>query len=411
MKKRVVITGIGAITPLANDVESTWQKIKEGYSGIDILTKFDTSSFQVKVAAEVKDFSVKDYLEVKESRRMARFAHFAVAASKMALADAQLKLGDNIAAERVGVWIGSGIGGLDEFESQHKKFLAKGPRRVSPLIIPMFIPDMASGQVSIETGAKGMNNCSVTACASGANSIGDAFRVIQNGYADAMIAGGAEASITEMTLAGFSNMTALSTNENPASASRPFDKNRDGFVIGEGAGTLILEELEHAKARGADIYGELVGYGATGDAYHMTTPAPDGEGGQRAMSLALEDSGLAPDDITYINAHGTSTQYNDLYETIAIKKVFKAHATKMAVSSTKSMTGHLLGAAGAVEAIFALLAIRDETLPPTINYHTPDDDMDLDYVPNSSRQAKTSVVLSNSLGFGGHNASLIFRKF
>ncbi|WP_280771015.1 beta-ketoacyl-ACP synthase II [Salipaludibacillus daqingensis] len=411
MSKRVVVTGLGSINPLGNDIQTSWGKVKEGISGIETITKFDMSNYQVKVAGEVKDFTAKDYMDFKEARRMARFTQFAVAASKMAMNDAAAVVGKDVDAERIGVWIGSGIGGLDEFEDQHKKFLNKGPRRVSPFIIPMFIPDMASGRVSIELGAKAMNNCSVTACASGANSIGDAFRVVQKGDADMMIAGGAEASITEMTLAGFSNMTALSNNPDPATASRPFDKERNGFVIAEGAGILILEELEHAKARGAKIYGEVAGYGATGDAYHITTPAPNGEGGQRAMRQALKDGDIAPEDVDYINAHGTSTPYNDLYETQAIKEVFGPHAYQLSISSTKSMTGHLLGASGAVEAIFSLLAIKESVMPPTINYHTPDDEMDLDYVPLHSKPKELDVVLSNSLGFGGHNATLLFKKY
>ncbi|PGT91599.1 MULTISPECIES: beta-ketoacyl-ACP synthase II [Bacillaceae] len=411
MKKRVVITGIGAVTPLGNDARTTWENIKSGVSGIAPLTRINSEQFQVKVAGEVKNFSTDEYIDFKEARRMARFTHFAIAASKMAVNDSGIKIGETIDPERVGVWIGSGIGGLDEFEEQHKRYLNKGPKRVSPFIIPMFIPDMASGRVSIEIGAKGINNCSVTACASGANSIGDAFRVIQNGVADMMIAGGSEASITEMTVAGFTNMTALSTNQDPNTASRPFDKNRDGFVIAEGSGVVVLEELDHALARGAKIYGELVGYGATGDAYHITTPAPEGEGGQRAMKLALSDANLQAENVDYINAHGTSTYYNDLNETKAIKEVFGQHAYKLAVSSTKSMTGHLLGAAGAVEAIFSLLSIKDGVIPPTINYETSDEELDLDYVPNEAKQSDVSVVLSNSFGFGGHNATLVFKRY
>lgn len=411
MKKRVVITGIGAVTPVGNDVETSWNNIKNGVSGIAPMKRVDSEKFNVKVAGEVKNFDPAEYIDHKEIKRMARFTHLAIAASKMAIKDAQVEIGKNVSAERVGVWIGSGIGGLDEFEEQHKRFLDKGPRRVSPFIIPMFIPDMASGRVSIELGAKGINNCSVTACASGANSIGDSFRVIQNGDADMMVTGGAEAAITDMTISGFANMTALSTNPDPNTASRPFDKNRDGFVIAEGAGTIILEELEHALARGAQIYGEIVGYGATGDAYHITTPAPSGEGGQRAMKLALKDANLLANSVDYINAHGTSTHYNDLYETMAIKEVFGEHAYQLAVSSTKSMTGHLLGAAGAIEAIFSLLAIKEGVLPPTINYETPDEELDLDYVTNGAKRANINVVLSNSLGFGGHNATLIFKKF
>lgn len=411
MKKRVVITGIGAITPLGNDVFTTWENIKNGVSGVAPISKFDMEKFNVKVGAEVKDFAPEQFMDAKEARRMGRYTQFAVAASKMAIEDADVKIGEHVDPERIGVWIGSGIGGLGEFEDQHKRFLDKGPRRVNPFIIPMLIPDMAAGRVSIELGAKGINNCSVTACASGANSIGDAFRVIQNGDVDMMIAGGTEASITEMTLAGFSNMTALSTNPDPKTASRPFDKNRDGFVIAEGSGIVILEELEHALARGAKIYGELIGYGATGDAHHITTPAPNGEGGQRAIKLALNDAGLSPEQVDYINAHGTSTHYNDLYETIAIKEVFGEHAYKLPISSTKSMTGHLLGAAGAIEAIFSLLAIKEGIVPPTINYETPDEELDLDYVPNVAKKMNVDVVLSNSLGFGGHNATLIFRKY
>lgn len=411
MKKRVVVTGIGAITPLGNDAFTTWENIKNGVSGIAPITKFDMEKFNVKVGGEVKEFNPEEFMDGKEAKRMGRYTQFAVAASKMAMTDAGVIVGENVSAERVGVWIGSGIGGLDEFEVQHKRFMDKGPRRVNPFIIPMLIPDMAAGRVSIELGAKGINNCSVTACASGANSIGDAFRVIQNGEVDMMVAGGTEAAITEMTIAGFSNMTALSTNPDPNSASRPFDKNRDGFVIAEGAGILILEELQHALARGAKIYGELVGYGATGDAYHITTPAPNGEGGQRAMKLAIGDAGITPEQVDYINAHGTSTYYNDLYETKAIKEVFGNAAYQLKVSSTKSMTGHLLGAAGAIEAIFSLLIINDGIIPPTINLETQDEELDLDYVPNVAIKQDVNVVLSNSLGFGGHNASLIFKKY
>ena len=406
-----MITGIGAVTPLGNDAFTTWDNIKNGISGIGPATLFDIEKVDVKIAAEVKDFSPEAFMDRKEARRMGRYSQFAVAASKMAVQDAGIQIGEDIQSERVGVWIGSGIGGLGEFEEQHKKFIEKGQRRVNPFTIPMFIPDMAAGQVSIELGAKGINNCSVTACASGANSIGDAFRVIQKGDVDMMIAGGTEATITEMTVAGFSNMTALSKNPDPAAASRPFDKNRDGFVIGEGAGIVVLEELNHALARGAHIYGELIGYGATGDAHHITTPAPDGEGAQRAMNLALADAGILPEQVDYINAHGTSTFYNDLYETLAIKEVFKDHAYRLSVSSTKSMTGHLLGATGAIEAILSLLAIKEGIIPPTINYETPDEQLDLDYVPNVAKTKDVQVVLSNSLGFGGHNATLIFKKF
>jgi 3-oxoacyl-[acyl-carrier-protein] synthase II len=411
MKKRVVITGIGAVTPLGNDAWSTWENAKKGISGIGIAQQVNLDKVDVKLAGEVKNFKPDDFMDRKEARRMGRFSQLAVAASKMAVEDAGIQMGENVNAERTGVWIGSGIGGLGEFEEQHKKFLEKGQRRVNPFTIPMFIPDMAAGRVSIELGAKGINNASVTACASGSNSIGDAFRALQNGYGDVMIAGGAEATITEMTIAGFSNMTALSTNPDPLTACRPFDKNRDGFIIGEGSGIVILEELQHAKARGAKIYGEIVGYGATGDAYHITSPAPDGEGAARAIKQALEDADIHPSEVDYINAHGTSTPLNDLYETKAIKEVFKEHAYQLAVSSTKSMTGHMLGAAGAVEAIFSLLTIRDGVIPPTINYETPDEELDLDYVPNIAREKHVQIAVSNSLGFGGHNASLIFREF
>ena len=411
MKKRVVITGIGAVTPLGNDAWSTWENAKKGISGIGIAQRVNLDKVDVKLAGEVKNFKPDDFMDRKEARRMGRFSQLAVAASKMAVEDAGIQMGENVAAERVGVWIGSGIGGLGEFEEQHKKFLEKGQRRVNPFTIPMFIPDMAAGRVSIELGAKGINNASVTACASGSNSIGDAFRALQNGYGDVMIAGGAEATITEMTIAGFSNMTALSLNPDPLTACRPFDKNRDGFIIGEGSGIVILEELQHAKARGAKIYGEIVGYGATGDAYHITSPAPEGEGAARAIKQALEDADIHPSEVDYINAHGTSTPLNDLYETKAIKEVFKEHAYQLAVSSTKSMTGHMLGAAGAVEAIFSLLTIRDGVIPPTINYETPDEELDLDYVPNIAREKHVQIAVSNSLGFGGHNASLVFREF
>ncbi|MFD0826730.1 beta-ketoacyl-ACP synthase II [Neobacillus sp. M.A.Huq-85] len=411
MNRRIVVTGIGAVTPLGNDAKTTWNNIKNGVSGIGPATILDAEKVDIKIAAEVKNFAPEEFMDKKEARRMGRYSQFAVAASKMAVKDAGIHIGVDIQPERVGVWIGSGIGGLGEFEEQHRKFLEKGQRRVNPFTIPMFIPDMAAGQVSIELGAKGINNCSVTACASGANSIGDAFRVIQKGDVEMMIAGGTEATITDMTVAGFSNMTALSKNPDPTSASRPFDKNRDGFVIGEGAGILVIEELEHALARGAHIYGELIGYGATGDAHHITTPAPEGEGAQRAMKLALADAGISPEQVDYINAHGTSTYYNDLYETLAIKEVFKEHAYSLSVSSTKSMTGHLLGATGAIEAIFSLLAIKEGILPPTINYETPDEQLDLDYVPNVAKKKDIQIVLSNSLGFGGHNATLIFKKF
>ncbi|TCJ04423.1 beta-ketoacyl-ACP synthase II [Cytobacillus praedii] len=409
-KKRVVVTGIGAVTPLGNDVETTWKNLLAGVSGVGPLTRVNADEYPAKVAAEVKDFNIEDYIEKKDARKMDRFTHYAIAASLMAVKDANLSINDEN-AHRVGVWIGSGIGGMETFENQFETFLNRGYRRVSPFFVPMMIPDMATGQVSIILGAKGFNSCTVTACATGTNSIGDAFKVIQRGDAIAMITGGAEAPITRMSVAGFCANTALSTNPDPKTASRPFDKNRDGFVIGEGAGIVVLEELEHALARGAHIYAEIVGYGATGDAYHITAPAPAGEGGARAMKMAIDDAGLKPEEIDYINAHGTSTDYNDKFETLAIKEVFGEHAYKVAVSSTKSMTGHLLGAAGGIEAIFAVKAIQDGEVPPTINYETPDPECDLDYVPNKSRKQEVKAVISNSLGFGGHNATIAFKKY
>lgn len=409
-KRRVVVTGIGAVTPLGNDAETTWKNIIAGQSGIDIVTRVNPDDFPAKVAAEVKDFDPSLFIDRREARKMDRFTRFAVVAALMAVKDANLDINESN-AERVGVWIGSGIGGMETFEQQFEIFQQRGYRRVSPFFVPMMIPDMAAGQVSIILGAKGINSCTVTACATGANSIGDAFKVIQRGDADVMITGGTEAPITKMSFAGFCANTALSTNPDPKTASRPFDKNRDGFVMGEGAGIVVLEELEHALRRGAKIYAEIVGYGATADAYHITAPAPGGEGGVRAMRQALQDAGLKPEEIDYINAHGTSTEYNDKYETAAIKEVFGDHAYKLAVSSTKSMTGHLLGATGAVEAIFSVLAIRDGIIPPTINYETPDPECDLDYVPNEARKQDVRAVLSNSFGFGGHNATLIFQKY
>lgn len=409
-KKRVVVTGLGALTPLGNDVESTWKNALAGVSGVGPITRVDSSEYTAKVAAELKDFNIEDYMEKKEARKMARFTQYAVVAAQKALEDSRLEITDEI-APRVGVWVGSGIGGLETFEEQFEVYSNKGARRVSPFFVPMMIPDMATGQISIALGAKGVNSCTVTACATGTNSIGDAFRVIQRGDADAMITGGTEAPLTKMSFAGFCANKALSTNPDPKTASRPFDKNRDGFVMGEGAGIIVLEELEHALKRGATIYAEIVGYGSTGDAYHITAPAPNGEGGVRAMKEAIRDAGLSVEDIDYINAHGTSTPYNDKFETMAIKEVFGEHANKLAISSTKSMTGHLLGAAGGVEAIFSVLAIKDSVLPPTINLETPDEECDLDYVANEARSKEVQVALSNSLGFGGHNATIIFKKY
>ncbi|WP_099362315.1 beta-ketoacyl-ACP synthase II [Fredinandcohnia onubensis] len=409
-KKRVVVTGLGTVSPLGNDVKTTWENAKNGVSGIGPLTRVQIEGLPAKVAAELKDFNPENYMDKKEARRMDRFTQYAIAASFMAVKDANLTINEDN-AERVGVWLGSGIGGMETHEEQHKIFLEKGYRRVSPFYVPMMIPDMAAGQVSIAIGAKGINTCTVTACATGTNSIGDAFKVIQRGDADVMVTGGTEAPLTNMSFAGFVSARAVSLNPDPKTASRPFDKNRDGFVMGEGAGVLVLEELEHALARGANIYAEIVGYGATGDAYHITAPAPGGEGGARAMRQAIADAGLNPSDVDYINAHGTSTDYNDKFETAAIKEVLGEHAYKVAISSTKSMTGHLLGAAGGVEAIFSVLAIKEGIIPPTINYETPDPDCDLDYVPNKARQQEVNVALSNSLGFGGHNATILFKKY
>lgn len=409
-KRRVVITGLGAVTPCGLDVDTTWNNVINGVSGVNEVTRVDKEMFPAKVAAELKNFNPEDFMDKKEARRMDRFTQYALAAAFMAVKDANLEITDEN-AERVGVWIGSGIGGMETHEEQHKNFLEKGYRRVSPFYVPMMIADMAAGQVSIALGAKGINACTTTACASGANSIGDAFKVIQRGDADVMVTGGTEAPITNMSFAGFCMAKALSTNPDPKTASRPFDLNRDGFVMGEGAGIVILESLDSALARGAKIYAELVGYGATGDAYHITAPAPGGEGGARAMKQALKDAGLQPEDINYINAHGTSTDYNDKYETMAIKEVFGEHAYKLAVSSTKSVTGHLLGAAGAVEAIFSAKVITDGIIPPTMNLETPDPECDLDYVPNQARKQEVNAVLSSSLGFGGHNVSLVFKKY
>lgn len=407
---RVVVTGLGTVNPLGNDVETAWNNVVNGVSGIGELTRVNKDEFPMKTAAEVQNFDMDAYVEKKESRKMDRFTQFAVASAKMALEDANYEITEEN-APRIGVWIGSGIGGMETYEQQFLNFQKKGYKRVSPFFVPMMIPDMAAGQVSIFTGAKGLNSCTVTACASGTNSIGDAFKVIQRGDADAMITGGAEAPITNMAVAGFCSAKAISTNEDPSRASRPFDKNRNGFVMGEGAGVLILESLESAQKRNAPIYGEIVGYAGTGDAYHLTAPAPEGEGAVRAMTQAIADAGLAPEDITYVNAHGTSTAYNDKFETQALKTVFKDHAYDLLVSSTKSMTGHLLGAAGGIEAIFSLKAMQTNTAPPTINYEEPDPDCDLNYVPNKAQEKEIKAVLSNSLGFGGHNATIVFKEF
>jgi 3-oxoacyl-[acyl-carrier-protein] synthase II len=408
-KRRVVITGVGAVTPLGNNIETTWAGIKEGRSGVGPMTRVNPDDFPAKVAAEVKDFDIETYIERKDARKMDRFTHFALAASIMAVKDANLEITPELGL-RTGVWIGSGIGGMETYEQQFRTFIDRGYRRVSPFFVPMMIPDMAAGQVSIHLGAKAMNSCTVTACASGTNSIGDAFKVIERGDADVMITGGAEAPVTNMSVAGFCANTALTLNKDPNTASRPFDANRDGFVIGEGSGILILEEYEHAKARGAKMYAEIIGYGSTGDAHHITAPAPEGEGAARAMKQALNGAGIEPSQIDYINAHGTSTPYNDHFETLAVKSVFGEHAYKLAISSTKSMTGHLLGAAGGIEAIFTALAIQESVLPPTMNLENPDPICDLDYVANAARTKEIDFAMSNSLGFGGHNASLVFKK-
>ncbi|MEW9501608.1 beta-ketoacyl-ACP synthase II [Jeotgalibacillus marinus] len=409
-KRRVVVTGLGMVSPLGNDVETTWSNIIAGKSGIGELTRLNKDDFPASAVAELKDFNIEEYMEKKEARKMDRFTQYAVVSSQMAVKDANLEINDSN-ADRIGVWIGSGIGGMETFEKQFEIFSKRGYRRVSPFFVPMMIPDMAAGQVSIAIGAKGMNSCTVTACASGTNSIGDAFKVIQRGDADAMVTGGAEAPISQMAMAGFIANTALTLNQDVTKASRPFDQDRDGFVMGEGAGILVLEELEHAKERNAPIYAEIVGYGSTGDAHHITAPAPGGEGGVRAMIQSLEDAGINPNEVGYINAHGTSTPYNDKYETMAIKEVFADHAKKLAVSSTKSMTGHLLGAAGGVEAIFTVLALKEKILPPTINLDTPDPECDLDYVPHEARKKEVKVAMSNSLGFGGHNATIVFKTY
>ncbi|WJP98415.1 beta-ketoacyl-ACP synthase II [Macrococcus bovicus] len=410
MKRRVVITGIGALSPLGNDAPTTYNNAIKGVNGIDFITRLDVSDFSVKIAGELKDFNIEDHLEKKEARKMDRFTQYGVVAAREALKDSGLEITDDNSA-RVGVWVGSGIGGMESFENAYDQMLKRGPNRISPFFVPMLIPDMASGQISIDLGAKGPNGCTVTACATGTNSIGDAYRIIQYGDADAMIAGGAEAPITKMGLAGFIANKALSTHNNPDEACRPFQEGRDGFIMGEGAGVLVLEELEHARKRGAHIYAEIVGYGNNGDAYHITAPAPEGEGGARAMKMAIEDAGITPDQIQYLNAHGTSTPIGDLYETKAIKSVFGAAAKHLKISSTKSMTGHLLGATGAIEAILTALAIEKGTVPPTIHQSAPDPECDLDYIPNEAIEMDIEYALSNSLGFGGHNAVLVLKKY
>ena len=411
MKKRVVITGTGAITPLGTGTSNFWNAIKEGKCGIDVVTRYDFSSYATCIGGEVKDFDPSLYMDKKEAKRMDRFTQFAVAAAKLAIEDSKLDM-NAVDKERMGVILGSGIGGIETLEEQHTVLVNKGPDRVSPFLIPTMIANMAAGQGSIFTGAKGINETIVTACASGTNAVGDAFKCIQRGDADIIISGGTEASLTPVAFAGFSSLKAMSRrNDDPKTSSRPFDAERDGFVMSEGAGILILEEYEHAVNRGADIIAEVVGYGATADAYHITAPAPEGEGGARAMALAIKDAGVSPADVGYINAHGTSTPMNDKLETEAIKTVFGDSARKVAISSTKSMTGHLLGAAGAVEAIICAYALKEGFIPATMNYTNPDPECDLDYVPNQGRKKDIKYAISNSFGFGGHNATIALKKF
>lgn len=407
---RVVITGIGALSPIGNDAKTTWDNALKGVNGIDKITRIDTDDYNVHFAGELKDFNIEDHIDRKEARRMDRFTQYAVVAAREAVKDAQLNINEKN-ADRIGVWIGSGIGGMETFEVAHTTLVERGPRRVSPFFVPMLIPDMATGQVSIDLGAKGPNGSTVTACATGTNSIGEAFKIIQRGDADAMVTGGTEAPITHMAIAGFSASRALSTNNDPETACRPFQEGRDGFVMGEGAGIVVLESLDSAKERGAEIYAEVVGYGSSGDAHHITAPAPEGEGGSRAMQAALDDAGIKAQDVQYLNAHGTSTPVGDLYEVQAIKNTFGDAAKSLKVSSTKSMTGHLLGATGGIEAIFSALSIRDSKVAPTIHAITPDEECDLDIVLNVAQDLDITYAMSNSLGFGGHNAVLVFKKF
>jgi 3-oxoacyl-[acyl-carrier-protein] synthase II len=412
MRRRVVVTGLGAITPVGNDVATTWRALVDGQSGAAPITKFDAATFPVRFACEVKNFDPSLYMDRKEAKRADLFTQYAVSCAVQAMNDAALLNGASYDPDRIGVIMGSGIGGLKTFEEQHDVYRERGPNRISAFFIPMFISDIAAGIVSMRFNAKGPNYATVSACATSAHAIGDAFRTIQYGDADIMITGGSEATVTPMAIGGFANMKALSErNDSPATASRPFDATRDGFVMGEGGAVLILEELEHAKRRGARIYGEIAGYGATGDAYHLTAPAPDGEGAQRAMRRAMEDAGLGLGDVQYINAHGTSTPANDLNETKAIKAVFGDHAADLSVSSTKSCTGHMLGAAGAIECIVSILAVKDCTVPPTINYETPDPELDLNYTPNRAVRRDVRAALSNSFGFGGHNVTLAVRRY
>lgn len=410
MKRRVVITGAGVVSSLGFGVEQVWNAVKEGKCGISTVERFDISNYPTKIAAEIKNFEPTDFIDKKEAKRMDKYTQYALAATKMAVETSNIDL-ESIDKDRAGVIVGSGIGGIETFEDQCRTLLEKGPGRVSPFFIPMMIANMASGRIAIEYGFAGFNECVVTACATGNNAIGDAFKVIQRGDADLMVTGGAEASITPVAFAGFCSQKAMSTNEDPLKACRPFDADRDGFVMGEGAAILVVEELEHAVKRGANILAEIVGYGCTCDAYHITAPHPEGLGGIKCMKMALKDAGINPEDVDYINAHGTSTPLNDPGETKIVKAVFGEHAKKLAMSSTKSMTGHLLGAAGAVEAIITALALKEGFLPATINYNTPDPDCDLDCVPNAGRKADIQYALSNSLGFGGHNATLALKKY
>jgi 3-oxoacyl-[acyl-carrier-protein] synthase II len=411
MTKRIVITGMGVVSPLGIGLEKNWEAVCQGKSGIGPLTRFDASEFTAQIAGEVKGFNPEDFIDKKEVKKMDIFIQYALAAGTQAIQDAQLKI-DESNADRVGVLVGAGIGGLSTIEKYHSILLEKGPKKISPFFIPMLIVNLAPGQISIYFGARGPNSSMVTACATGNHSIGEAFKTIQRGAADAMIAGGAESVITPLAVGGFASMKALSTrNHEPEKASRPFEKDRDGFVMAEGAGILILESLEFALERGARIYAEIVGFGCNADAYHISAPSPNGVGAAKCMEIAMKDAGINYDEVDYVNAHGTSTPLNDMSETMAMKKVFKDHAKKVAVSSTKSMTGHLLGAAGGVEAAFSALAIKNGVIPPTINYDTPDPECDLDYVPNTARDAKVRVAMSNSFGFGGTNATLIFKEF
>ncbi len=410
-KRRVVITGIGLVTPLGIGVEENWKALINGCSGIGPITRFDTKDFQTKFAGEVKNFNPEDFIPKKDARKMDPFLHYALAASSMAVEDSNLTIKPE-EAERAGVIMGCGLGGLESIESSHKLLLENGPRKISPFFIPMIIGNMAPGLMSIRYNAKGANLSIQTACAAGTHAIGIAFHMIRDGLLDVAFTGGVEAVITPMGVAGFNAMKALSTrNDAPEKASRPFDRERDGFVLGEGAGVLILEVLERAIDRGAKIYAEVIGFGLNGDAYHMTAPAPEGEGAARCMKMALDDAGIKPEEVDYINAHGTSTELNDRFETMAIKKVFGEHAYKLAVSSTKSMTGHLLGAAGGIEAAYTALTIKYGIIPPTINYEYPDPDCDLDYVPNKAREADVKIALSNSFGFGGTNATIVLKAF